>query len=180
MEQKQFEQLLSNVKQWMNQMLSEYTGRMQPVSAAGFEKLKNYYAEDFLDRVQRVLVDRCPVPPLGAFGLRQLAEIENWDLKGIPWGDTIFVRRDLSEWDAVHFHEVLHVVQWEYLGAERYLTAWAIGTLINGYRDNPLEEMAFRLQARFESDHSPFDVVSEVTSELAGLPDALFDYSRIV
>jgi hypothetical protein len=62
---------------------------------------------------------------------------------------------------------------------DRYLTAWAIGTITSGYRANPLEEMAFRLQSRFESDNSPFDVVSEVTSEVAGLPRDLFDYARI-
>ena len=106
MEQTQFEELLSNVKHWIDQMLTNYSERMQPVADAGFEKLKDYYSEDILNRVQRVVVDRWPVPPLKAFGLRQLAEIEYWDLKGIPWKNTILIRCDLSGWDAVQVHEI--------------------------------------------------------------------------
>jgi hypothetical protein len=180
MEQVHFEKLISNVKRWMVQMLAAHADRMEPVASAGFDILKQYYPQALLERIHRVVVDRCPVPPLAVFGIPQLAEIENWDLKGIPWDHTVFIRRDLADWDAVHFHEVLHSVQWQYLGTERYLTAWAIGTIAYGYRDNPLEEMAFRLQARFESDTTPFDVVREVNAELARLPDDLFDFSRIV
>ena len=179
MEQGQFENHLFSIKRWMAQMLAAYTDQMQSVAAAGFDILKQYFPEDLLERFQRVVVDRCPVPPLAALGIPQLAEIENWDLKGIPWENTIFIRRDLSQWDAVHFHEILHLIQWQSLGVDRYLTAWAIGTIIHGYRANPLEEMAFRLQTRFEFEEIPFDVVSEVTREVARLPESLFDLTAI-
>jgi len=102
-----------------------------------------------------------------------------FDIKGIPWDTTIFIRRDLADWDAVHFHELLHVVQWEYLGTDRYLTAWAIGTITRGYRENPLEEMAFRFQVRYETDDTPFDVIKAVTAELNQWPDRHFDTRQI-
>ncbi len=179
MDQKQFRILLSDIQKWIGHTLADHKARMQPVAAAQLERLNQYYPKTVLQRVQRVIVDRCPIPPLAVAGIPQLTEIENWDIKGIPWVNTIFIRRDLSGWDAVHFHELLHIIQWESLGTERYLTAWAIGTVTRGYRDNPLEEMAFRHQLRFETDKTPYDVISEVTAEIAVWPASNFDFGRI-
>jgi hypothetical protein len=178
-EEKQFKKLVSDVQSWIASMLAEYKAQMAPVEAARFESLNGYFPQDLLQRVQRVIVDRCPVPPLAVTGIPQLAEIESWDIKGIPWENTIFIRRDLADWDAVHFHELLHVVQWDYLGAEGYLTAWAIGTVTRGYRDNPLEEMAFRHQTRFERGNSRYDVVGEVVAEIDSWPRSHMDIRRI-
>ncbi|MBW1837945.1 MAG: hypothetical protein JRF71_15790 [Deltaproteobacteria bacterium] len=179
MEQEKFRRLLSDVKKWIVQTLAEHDAQKQPVAAANFAKLERFYPAGLLQRVQRVIVDRCPVPPLANTGTPQLSDIENWDLKGIPWENTIFIRRDLAGWDAVHFHELLHIVQWEYLGTDDYLTAWAIGTITRGYRDNPLEEMAFRHQSRFETTDTPYDVIREVTAEIANWPYSNFDIRRI-
>lgn len=179
MEPEQFRRMLHNVKNWIVCTLTEHEPQKQPVAEAQFTKLNAYYPVDLLRRVQRVVVDRCPVPPLAATGIPQLAEIENWNLKGIPWKNTIFIRRDLADWDAVHFHELLHIVQWQCLGTDRYLTAWAIGTITRGYRDNPLEEMAFRHQLRFEAEDAPYDVFGEVTTEIAAWPDSNFDLAKI-
>ena len=179
MEPAQFKVLLSNTQKWIGHTLAAHKAQMEPVAAAQLERLNQYYPKTVLQRVQRVIVDRCPIPPLDIIGVPQLAEIENWDIKGIPWVNTIFIRRDLASWDAVHFHELLHIIQWEILGTERYLTAWAIGTVTRGYRDNPLEEMAFRHQARFESEEKPYDIVREVTAEIAIWPDSIFDIRKI-
>jgi len=174
-----YAKLIAGIKKWIEQTLIEYATEMQPVAAAKFERLKGYYPVDVLERVNRVIVDRCPVPPLAVSGIAQLADIESWDLKGIPWKNTIFIRRDLADWDAVHFHEMLHIIQWECLGTKGYLTAWAIGTITRGYRDNPLEEMAFRHQVRFETETTPYDVVAEVQAETAALPADCFDITKI-
>ena len=179
MEQKQFMRFLSEVKSWIARTLIDYEARMQPVAAARFAKLEGYYPADLLSSAQRVIVDRCPVPPLGGTGVPQLAEIEHWALKGIPWENTMFIRQDLADWDAIHFHELLHIGQWQFLGADRYLTAWTIGTISKGYRDNPLEEMAFRHQLRFETEDTPYDVIGEVTAEIAEWPASNFDLRRI-
>jgi len=179
MEQEQFNKILAGVKKWMKHLLVRYEPRMEPMAEVGPFNLDRYYPADMLRSVKRVIVDRCPVPPLAATGIDQLAEIENWELKGIPWGNIIFIRRDLENWEAVHFHEILHAVQWQCLGADRYLTAWAIGTIIRGYRDNPLEEMAFRFQSQFETEDKSFDVVKEVSGEIEKWPESYFDIERI-
>ena len=179
MEKEQFQYLVSEVRSWIADTLADYKTQMEPIAKVRFKRLKEYYPRTLLERIQRVIVDRCPVPPLEWTGISQLGEIEAWDIKGIPWANTIFIRRDLANWEAIHFHELVHIIQWEHLGAERYLTAWAIGTITLGYRENPLEEMAFRHQARFEEDGKPFDIVSEVSKEISNLPESVFDIKRI-
>ena len=179
MNEQQFRLILSDVQNWIKRICSDFAPYMEPMETASFSRLAEYYPAGLLNRVNRVVVDRCPLPPLTSTGIPQLAQIETWDLKGVPWGDTIFIKRDFSDSESLHFHELLHIVQWDCLGAERYLTAWAVGTITKGYRNNPLEEMAFRMQGRFEAEVELFDVVSDVRAELAQWPRDFFDISRV-
>ena len=178
-EQDQFKSLVAEVRNWIAHTLAEHETQMEPIARVHFRRLTGYFPNTLLQRVQRVIVDRCPVPPLASSGIPQLADIENWDIKGIPWKNTIFIRRDLADWEAIHFHELLHIIQWECLGTERYLTAWAIGTITRGYRDNPLEEMAFRHQLRFETDKRPYNIVKQVAAEITAWPNSNFDIKNI-
>lgn len=69
--------------------------------------------------------------------------------------------------ESLHFHELVHVVQWQHLGPERFIMAYALGHLLSGgYRTNPLEEMAYGLQARFDANTPAFDVAAIVRPEL--------------
>jgi len=68
MEQEKFRRLLSDVKKWIVQTLAEHDAQKQPVAAANFAKLERFYPAGLLQRVQRVIVDRCPVPPLANTG----------------------------------------------------------------------------------------------------------------
>ncbi len=179
MRQKQLQALVLDVQKWIVNILAEHETQMEPIASVPFDRLGEYYPSSLLQRIRRVLVDQCPVPPLAYTGIAELKQIENWDIKGIPWKDTIFIRRDLANWEAIHFHELLHIIQWEYLGTERYLTAWAIGTTKLGYRANPLEKMAFRHQSRFETEKKPYNVVREVTAEISILPNSIFDIRKL-
>ena len=77
--------------------------------------------------------------------------------------------------ESLHFHELVHVVQWQHLGPERFIMAYALGHLLSGgYRTNPLEEMAYGLQARFDANAPAFDVATIVCPELDRTVPALF------
>jgi len=60
--------------------------------------------------------------------------------------------------ESLHFHELVHVIQWRLLGPEKFLALYADGLERFGYRKSPLERMAFRLQKRFEREAQPFNV----------------------
>ncbi len=67
-----------------------------------------------------------------------------------------------------------NATQWQHLGPERFIMAYALGHLVSGgYRSNPLEEMAYRLQARFDANAPAFDVAAIVRPELDRVVPAL-------
>lgn len=60
----------------------------------------------------------------------------------------------------------LHVVQCRILGPEKFLAAYAHGLERFGYRDSPLEVIAYGLQNQFKTGCDPFDVGAEVEARL--------------
>ena len=56
------------------------------------------------------------------------------------------LRRENDTTEATHFHELCHVVQWKALGVRDFLMTYALGLLAHGYRESPLEAIAYRLQ----------------------------------
>jgi hypothetical protein len=72
--QEQFRYLVSDVQKWIVHTLADYEAKMEPIATAQFERLKEYYPYTLLQRVQRVIVDRCPIPPLTITGIPQLGK----------------------------------------------------------------------------------------------------------
>ena len=72
-------------------------------------------------RAKVVFVDKCPVPPVPAIGLTQFADFENMNASGVTYLDTYFALWHEAERESLHFHELVHVVQWQLLGAENFV-----------------------------------------------------------
>lgn len=61
--------------------------------------------------------------------------------------------------EELHFHELVHVVQWARLGVDNFLLAYGLGLLLSGYAQSPLEQMAYELQRHFELGTAPQELV---------------------
>ncbi len=103
---------------------------------------------------------KVPFPPLTDMGLREFRDMENRQFDGITYKDTFFVNR-LRQTESLHFHELIHVIQWERLGVDNFLLAYGAG-LLSGYRNSPLEQMAYSLQDGFSRGVLPPNVVEVV------------------
>ena len=143
---------------WIRQALAEHAAAAQPVASLGFSRLPDYYEEGLLATARAVVVAKVPVPPLSAMGLAALGAFERMEMAGITFLDTYFVRTDNARVESLHFHELVHVVQWRLLGPEKFLACYADGLRRFGYMRSPLELAAFRLQRRFEREAVPFSV----------------------
>jgi hypothetical protein len=131
------------------------------VASYHFSRLGGFYSSEFLKMAKVVEVERVPVPPLSALGLTGFGEFVSGNYAGITFLDTYFVQSGEALRESLHFHELVHVVQWQQLGAERFVMACALGYLQGGgYRANPLEVMAYDLQDYFEKGVQPIDVES--------------------
>lgn len=162
----QLQQRLPDVQAWIIRTVAEHAAAARPVSSLGFQRLGSYYPRALLDEARAVHVTRVPVPPLAAMGLAGFEDFEQLDVAGITYLNTFFVREDHTRIESLHFHELVHVAQWQHIGAERFILAYAVGHLLGRYEKNPLETMAYTLQARFDQQEPAFEVVPVVRKGL--------------
>lgn len=162
----EFQRVLPLVVGWIRETLTATAPSARPVLSYGFSRLPAYYTPDRLTQTKVTEVDRVPVPPLSTFGLSQFRDFEEMDADGITYLDTYFVRREAARRESLHFHELVHAVQWQILGPERFLALYADGLEKFGYRDSPLEVMAYGLQAQFDLHPQPLDVETAVKRQL--------------
>ena len=162
----QFQAVYPYLTGWIATTLRNHTQWARTVSSAGFKRLPLYYSPELLARARFVPVATVPIPPLAAMGLPQFAEFEHMAAGGITYLDTYFVRQDQIQSERLHFHELIHVVQWLTLGPERFLAAYAGGLEKFGYRDSPLEVMAYDAEEVFVRGGTPFDAEALVRAKL--------------
>jgi hypothetical protein len=167
MNPKELFEKLPSVRVWIDRTLAEHSNRARSVVSYRFPRLSAFYSKEFLSAAKVVEVERVPVPPLSALGLTGFVEFESGNYAGITFLDTYFVQSCEALRESLHFHELVHVVQWQYLGAERFVLAYALGFLQGGgYRGNPLEVMAYDLQDYFEKGGQPIEVEAFVHRQL--------------
>jgi hypothetical protein len=147
----EFQTFFPRLIAWIQATMAAHEQDARSVASAGFARLPRYFSEELLGSAKFVVIDRVPMPPLAALGLSRFAAFVLGDPDGITYLDTFFVRRERATDEDLHFHELIHVVQWRLLGPERFLAAYAAGLEAFGYRDSPLERMAYDAQAAFAS-----------------------------
>jgi hypothetical protein len=143
---------------WIQQTLASHSTAAKPVDSFGFTRLPQCYGPELLASSRAVVLAKVPMPPLSAMGLSRFSDFEHMDAGGITYLNTYFVRADYANDESLHFHELVHVIQWRLLGPERFLRLYADGLERFGYRNSPLEEVAYSLQYRFEREAHPFSV----------------------
>ena len=160
---------IPSISAWIQDTITRNTGNAQFIADLHFPRLPNYYSPGLLSLAKVIVIDRVPIPPLSAMGLTDFAKFERTSFDGITYKDTYFVRKDHASHESIHLHELVHVIQWRELGVEAFLLAYAKGLYERGYRNSPLEDMAYRHQQRFQTNLQPYNVESEVAREIQAM-----------
>ena len=161
----EFEAAFPKVMRWIEQTLLAHQALARPVASKGFKRLPLYFRQANIDAAKFAAVDRIPMLPLSSIGLTRFKEFERGDYDGITYLDTYFLKRQKAGDESLHFHEMVHVLQWRQLGPEFFLAMYAGGLEKFGYRDNPLEKMAYEAQAAFDRGDR-FDAEAFVAEQL--------------
>jgi len=136
-----------------------------------------FFSAAILDLVRFAMVDQIPNPGfyknLQAMG--QPIPLDFGQMHGITFIDTVLLsKRFERSWSpGLHFHELVHVVQYCILGSGNFMQRYVRGWAENGYQyaSIPLEMDAYDLQRRFEAQPSlPFSVQQMVAQRLAHGP----------
>jgi hypothetical protein len=155
---------LPPVLKWIGETLDAYDLQKRSVESFGFQRLPLYFHSSLLRATKVVVTDSPPVPPLAAWGLSEFAWIETQP-RAVTYQDTYFLETGAASCESLHFHELIHAIQWRVLGTDDFLLMYAAGLAGHGYRNSPLEAMAFEHQARFERDVPPYSVETEVGAQ---------------
>ena len=169
MTQEQFDSAYPMIAAWIDQTLASHLHQAVSVASLGFKRLPHFFPAELLRCAHVVYVPAVPVPPLASMGFEEFSEFEQGDFAGITYLNTFFSRFEKRDDEAHHFHELIHVIQWQILGPKSFLAAYADGISRIGYRQSPLEVMAYTLQNVFRRSHSPFEAAAVVTDELRAL-----------
>lgn len=103
----------------------------------------------------------------------EFCALETMPLAGVTYKTTFFVSAGLQN-ESLYFHELVHVVQWDRLGVDNFLLAYAIGLLQLGYQQSPLEQMAYQLQAMFDQQQ----VLGNLVDVINQRTDAVWENAR--
>lgn len=158
---RRFYSTLPAVNDWIEHTLEQNREYAVPVIDIGFSRLEKVYPPDLLVKAKVVVVPgKVPYPPISSMGLPEFQQMEAMPFSGITYKDTFFVRQELAHFESLHFHELVHVVQWDQLGVNKFLLAYGVGLMQYGYKDSPLEQMAYALQEGFDHATLPENIVS--------------------
>jgi hypothetical protein len=153
---------LPGVRVWIDDLLERYKAQATPIKRLAFPRIRQVFPTDLLERAKVVvLTESVPFPPLSRMGLPEAVEMEKMPMAGITYRDTFFISRS-DETEGLHFHELVHVVQWERLGVDDFLLAYGVGIIQSGYRNSPLEAMAYSLEEDFDAGRLPADLVQRI------------------
>lgn len=163
-----FHLALPAVRAWIDGILEEHKREAVVVSSLGFRSLPQYFPQHLLDKAKVVSVSSVPFPPLLKLGLPELSHMERMSLEAVTYKDTFFVQESQRS-ESLHFHELIHVVQWERLGVDNFLLAYGVGLVQFGYEGSPLERMAYILQQSFERRAVPPSLVELIHHQTDGI-----------
>jgi hypothetical protein len=167
--QNKLEAFLPHVLKWIDQLLESSASNAKFVSSYGFLNLPRFFDKSLLDTARVVISERLPIPPLTSLGLEEFSEFEKMQFDGITYKDVYFVKPNCAYVEALHFHELVHVLQWRILGPEAFLLSYGQSLVNVGYFHTPFELMANKHAALFRSGITPYDVAGQVHSELIRL-----------
>jgi hypothetical protein len=151
---------------WIQQTLLAHKNLARSIASKNFKRLPLYFSQAQIEAAKFVIVDRVPVPPLSSIGLTRFKEFERGDYDGITYLDTYFLKKAGADNESLHFHEMIHVVQWRLLGAKGFLAMYANGLEAFGYCNSPLEKMAYDAQEFFARSVQVFDAEKLVAQKL--------------
>lgn len=151
---------------WMASTLRGYRDQALSPVDLGFARLGNYFPAGVLERVAVVIVPGAPpLPPLLATFANAVGFAPD-SICAITYRNTYFVQERYAGDESLHFHEIVHTVQWERLGAGRFVLAYAQELLAKGYTDNFFERQAFVHERRFAGGGEAYDAEAAVLREL--------------
>lgn len=157
--------MLQAIDQWIDKVNQEH--ELQRTCCIQLkEALRDFYTKAFLEQAFFVVVETLPKPQFLKGHVPALDNFLNQKLDGITYKNTYYILPHVAEDIRTHFHELVHVAQWQTLGANRFISQYIEELAIHGYRNAPVEVMAYDLEDYFMVGGNRIDVPLKVELDL--------------
>jgi hypothetical protein len=151
------QEALPEMERWISRLHAQHDRLALPAREVAPVRIAGYFPPALLDSARVVTGESLPFPPVAEYGLPEFAGMASPDMAGITFGHLYFLRTG-DPAGTVHFHELVHVVQWQTLGVADFLSTYAVGLAQHSYETSPLESIAFWLEGQFALGIAPLDV----------------------
>ncbi|WP_157953675.1 hypothetical protein [Oceanimonas marisflavi] len=155
-----------NPLEWIVSTNAHYQPQRRPCLELKAQ-LGGFFSDELLASAGFVILDELPSPPRAQVAALGLDELLSPSAIGLTLADTYYLKPPAAGQLRVHFHELVHVVQWQALGPARFVERYLQEIRQHGYRQAPLERMAYELEHRFAlNPDGHFDAQARVLSLL--------------
>jgi len=110
-------------------------------------------------------------------GLPEFVAIEQLPAAGITFRNLCFIHAGMAS-ESVHFHELVHAVQWRTIGVNHFMLTYGVGLLQHGYARSPLEVTAYDLQSQFDRRVAVPDIVATIRADAQQAHEAAMEVFR--
>lgn len=160
--------VIQQVAEYIERQRQTYRGRAVPLNGHQKSAMRPFFPPSALDSTRVLVLGRERVtnphfyPELQRMGFEPGSPPDFSFMTAITFVDTVVSHEPFT--DRLLFHELVHVVQYQKLGLEKFAAKYVRGFLTGGsYEAIPLEVNAYELDARFAAAPAGvFSVEAEV------------------
>ena len=156
--------MINKVDTWIDAINEKYQSQRKSCSIFKSE-FSGFYTEQLLDDSYFVVVKEIPKPDFPELREAGLGDFMNMNVNGITYKNIYYVNPRCAGELRLHFHELVHVIQWKLLGAHGFISRYISEIQNHGYNNAPLEEMAYVLDKHYSRGLSPVDVLGYAQSK---------------
>ena len=157
--------ILTAIEQWIDEVNHKY--KYKRVCCTQFAaQFAGFYPTEFLENAFYVVIDEIPKPDFAALRAMGLGDFIDMKVSGITYKNTYYLLPTSVDNLRVHFHELVHVLQWQNLGALAFIERYMNEIKHFGYHNAPLEIMAYALDTHFISSGEKINVPEYVLDAL--------------
>lgn len=157
--------MLELIEQWIDATLESHSD-----NKVSCEELllhfNGFYPQKSLKNSFYVVVDELPKPNFPELRQAGLGAFIDKEMEGITYKNTYFIKKGYDTDLVLHFHELVHVQQWQHLGAQGFISRYIQEFNEYGYDEMPLEKMAYSLESYFKKKKKPFDIKDYVQRKI--------------
>lgn len=140
--------MTEQIIRWMQQLAEQDKQNMHSCEVLA-PYLQGYFPDDFLSQCHFMVVDKLPMPELG--GIKGILA-KHWlpsELRSIAYQHGYYILRQHGDDWGLHCRELVHLAQWQCLGANDFLEQLYQQVKDQGYKQASLVAMADQVVSHF-------------------------------